>query len=89
MLFATAGRRFVWLNLDEHISWTALWRTTKWPFKKVSSKRMFRDNIVPLLAEVSHLTIRDVDRAEMFNTFFISVYNTADGRRNPSDLKFL
>lgn len=67
VLFATAGRRFVWLKLHEHPSCTALWWTTKWPFKKVSSKRIFRDNISPLLDEV---TIRDVDGAEMFNCFF-------------------
>lgn len=89
MLFATAGRRFVWLNLYDLVSWTALWWTTKWPFKKVISKRIFRDNIDPLLAEVSLLTIRDVDRAEMFNAFFTSVYNTTDGPRDPSDLKSL
>lgn len=37
-LAATAGKRFVWLKLDEHPSWTALWWKTKWLFKKVSSK---------------------------------------------------
>lgn len=65
MLFATARRRFVWLKLDEHSGWTTLWWTTKWHFKKVSSRRMFRDNMVPLLDEVSHLTNRDVDSRDI------------------------
>lgn len=82
MLFAPAGRRFLWLNLDEHPSWTALWWTTKWRFKKINSQRMFSNNIIPLLDEVSHLTIRDVDRAEMFNAVFTSIYNSTDGPRD-------
>lgn len=29
MLFATAGKRFVWLKHNEHPSWAALWWMTK------------------------------------------------------------
>ncbi|KAK4816746.1 hypothetical protein QYF61_022298 [Mycteria americana] len=43
------------------------------------SKRRIRDNTGPLLDEVSHLTSRDVDKVEMFNAFFTSVFNTDDG----------
>lgn len=32
-----------------------------------------------LLEEVGHLTNRDVDKAEMFNASFTSVFNTDDG----------
>lgn len=81
MLFASAGRRFVWLKLDEHPDWTTLWWTTKWPFKKINSKRMFGDNISPSLDEVTHLTVRDVDRAEILDAFFTS--NSTDGPREP------
>ncbi|KAK4831728.1 hypothetical protein QYF61_018858 [Mycteria americana] len=47
--------------------------------KYVNSNRRFRDNIGLLLDEVSHLTNRDVEKAEMFNTFFASVFNSDDG----------
>lgn len=49
---------------------------------------MFRDYIGPLLDDVSYLTVRDVDRAEMFNAF-LPLSITADGPRDPSDLKAL
>ncbi|KAK4814376.1 hypothetical protein QYF61_017872 [Mycteria americana] len=42
-------------------------------------KRRIRDNIDLLLDDVSHLTNRDVDKAEMFNAFFASVFSTRDG----------
>ncbi|KAK4808482.1 hypothetical protein QYF61_005799 [Mycteria americana] len=42
-----------------------------------------RDNIGLLLDEVSHVTNRDVDKAEMFKAFFTSVFNTNDGPWNP------
>ncbi|GAB0206495.1 mitochondrial enolase superfamily member 1 [Grus japonensis] len=51
--------------------------------KYVNSKRRTRDNIGPLLDEVGHLTNRDVDKAEMFNAFFASVFNTSDGPWDP------
>ncbi|GAB0206466.1 mitochondrial enolase superfamily member 1 [Grus japonensis] len=51
--------------------------------KYVNSKRRTRDNIGPLLDEVGHLTNRDVGKAEMFNAFFASVFNTSDGPWDP------
>ncbi|KAK4807113.1 hypothetical protein QYF61_018454 [Mycteria americana] len=51
--------------------------------KSINSKRRTRDNIGPLLDEVGHLTNGDVDKAEMFNAFFASVFNTDDGPWDP------
>ncbi|KAK4810960.1 hypothetical protein QYF61_014432 [Mycteria americana] len=51
--------------------------------KYVNSKRRIRDNIGPLLDEVGHLTNRDVDKAETFNAFFASVFNTDNGSWDP------
>lgn len=48
-------------------------------FNYVNSKSRIRDNIGPLLDRVSHLTDRDIDKAEMFNAFCTSVFNTSDG----------
>jgi len=47
-------------------------------FKHVNSRRRIRDDIGLLLDEVGHLTNRDVDKAEMFNVFFTSVFNPGD-----------
>lgn len=47
--------------------------------KYANSKRKIRDNTGPLLDDVGHLTNRDIDKAEMFNAFFASVFNTGDG----------
>ncbi|KAK4828562.1 hypothetical protein QYF61_027531 [Mycteria americana] len=52
-------------------------------FKYVNSKRRTRANIGVLLDEVGHLKNRDVDKAEMFNAFFTSVFNTNDGPGDP------
>ena len=46
-------------------------------------RRRIRDNIGPLIDEVSRLTNRDVDKAEMFNATFFSVFNTNDGPWDP------
>ncbi|KAK4807141.1 hypothetical protein QYF61_018482, partial [Mycteria americana] len=51
--------------------------------KSINSKRRTRDNIGLLLDEVGHLTNRDVDKAETFNAFFASVFNTNDGPWDP------
>ena len=48
-------------------------------FKYLNSKRQARKCVGPLLDEHGHLTNRDIDKAEMFNTFFTSVFNTDDG----------
>ena len=47
--------------------------------KYVNSKRQARNNIGPLLDKHGHLTNRDIDKAETFNDFFTSVFNTDDG----------
>ncbi|KAK4829339.1 hypothetical protein QYF61_003266 [Mycteria americana] len=44
-----------------------------------------RDNIGPSLDEGGHLTNRDVDKAETFNIFIASVFNTDDGPWDPWD----
>ncbi|KAK4807096.1 hypothetical protein QYF61_018437 [Mycteria americana] len=53
-------------------------------FKYVNSKRGSKENISPLLDEVGHLTNRDEDKAETFNAFLASVFNTSYG---PWDLQ--
>jgi len=47
-------------------------------FKYVNNQRRIRDNIGLLLDEISHLTNRDTEKAEMFNAFFASVFSTDD-----------
>ena len=56
--------------------------------KSVQSERRIRDNIGLLLDEVDHLTNRDIDKAEMFNAFFASVFNTDDGPWDPQSPVF-
>ncbi|GAB0181631.1 mitochondrial enolase superfamily member 1 [Grus japonensis] len=53
-------------------------------FKYVNNKRRTRENIGSLLNENGHLTNRDIDKAEMFNAFFASVFNTDDRLWDPS-----
>lgn len=45
------------------------------------SNRKCKNNIGQLQDEDGHLTNRDKDRAELFNTFFAVVFNTDDGPR--------
>ncbi|GAB0208000.1 mitochondrial enolase superfamily member 1 [Grus japonensis] len=52
-------------------------------FKYVNNKRRTRDNIGSLLDENGHLTNRDIDKAEMFNAAFASVFNTDDRLWDP------
>ncbi|KAK4807129.1 hypothetical protein QYF61_018470 [Mycteria americana] len=52
-------------------------------YDSVILKRRTKDNIGPLLDEVGHLTNGDVDKAETFNAFFASVFNTNDGPWDP------
>ncbi|GAB0179481.1 mitochondrial enolase superfamily member 1 [Grus japonensis] len=52
-------------------------------FKYVNNKRRTRDNIGSLLDENGHLTNRDIDKAETFNAFFASVFNTDDRLWDP------
>lgn len=54
-------------------------------FRYVNGKRRNRANIYlmrMILEEDSHLTIKDIDKAEMFNAFFTSVFNTDNGPWN-------
>ena len=55
--------------------------------KYVNSKRRRigddDDNVGLLLDEASHLTNKDIDKAEMFNAFFTSVFNMNDGAWDP------
>ncbi|GAB0196742.1 hypothetical protein GRJ2_002139500 [Grus japonensis] len=53
-------------------------------FKYVNNKRRTRENIGSLLDKNGHLTNRDIDKAETFNAFFASVFNTDDGLWDPS-----
>ncbi|GAB0188707.1 mitochondrial enolase superfamily member 1 [Grus japonensis] len=52
-------------------------------FKYVNNKRRTREHIGLLLDENGHLTNRDIDKAETFNAFFASVFNTDDGLWDP------
>lgn len=45
-------------------------------FKYINGKRQMRNNTGPLQDEDGHLTNRDRDKAEVFNTFFASVFST-------------
>ncbi|GAB0202528.1 mitochondrial enolase superfamily member 1 [Grus japonensis] len=56
-------------------------------FKYVNNKRRTRENIGLLLNKNGHLTNRDIDKAETFNAFFASVFNTDDGLWDPSCLE--
>ncbi|TRZ14703.1 hypothetical protein HGM15179_012407 [Zosterops borbonicus] len=55
--------------------------TIKSFFKYINGKRQHRSNISLLQDEDGHLTNRDMDKAEVFNAFFSSVFNTDDGSR--------
>lgn len=52
-------------------------------FKYVNSKRRIRGNIGLLLDEVGNFTNNGVVKAETFNAFFASVFNTNDGPWGP------
>ncbi|GAB0205816.1 hypothetical protein GRJ2_003047200 [Grus japonensis] len=56
-------------------------------FKYVNNKRKTRENIGSLLDKNGHLTNRDIDKAETFNAFFASVFNTDDGLWDPRCLE--
>lgn len=42
----------------------------------VNSKRRTRDNVGLLLDEDGHITNRDAEAVEMFNAFFVSIFNS-------------
>ena len=47
-------------------------------FKNINGKRRSKENVGPILVEDGHLTNRDEEKAEAFNTFFASVFNNTD-----------
>jgi len=44
-------------------------------FKYISSKRKTRNNVGPLLNEVSDLMTENIEKAELLNAFFASVFS--------------
>jgi len=48
-------------------------------FNYISSKRKARDNVGPLLNEVSVLVTEDAEKAELLNAFFASVFGAKTG----------
>lgn len=50
--------------------------------KYVNTIRRTRENICSLPDENGHLTHRDIDKAEMFNALFASVFNADNGLWN-------
>ena len=48
----------------------------KGSFKYVNSKGKTREDVSPLLSEVSALVTGDTEKAEVLNSFFASVFNT-------------
>lgn len=46
--------------------------------KHINSKMNIGHNIGPFFDEVIYLTNRDIGKAEIFNAFFTSVFNTDD-----------
>lgn len=62
-------------------SWPGLWGTIKSFFKCINDSRQCKNNISPLQDEGGCLTNGDMDKAEMFNVFFASVFNTGNGAR--------
>ena len=48
-------------------------------FKCSNNKRKTRENFGSLLDENGHLTNKDTNKAETFNAFFVSLFNTDDG----------
>lgn len=55
--------------------------------KSINSKRRSRDKIFPLVGENDHLRNIDMDKAEIFNVFFISVFNTDNRTWDPQSLE--
>ncbi|KAJ7414510.1 hypothetical protein WISP_84040 [Willisornis vidua] len=47
----------------------------------MNGKRQYRNIIIRLEDEDVHLTNRDRDKAEVFDAFFASIFNTDDGPR--------
>lgn len=52
-----------------------MWETKKRFLKYINGKRQCRNNNSFLQDEDGHITNRDMDKAEVFNAFFASVFN--------------
>lgn len=79
MLLAIVGRKFSKLNKNQNCP--EMWRTVKTLFKYINGKRQ-HSNIIDLLQDADdHLPNRDRGKAEVFNMFFASIFNTNDGPR--------
>lgn len=52
-----------------------MWGKIKRLIKYINSKRQCRNNTGPLQNDSGHLTNSDIDKAEVFNAFFASVFN--------------
>ena len=83
------GRKLVWPKPNLSQSWPHLWGTIKsfccccLFLRYVNRKRRTKENIGPLLDGEGHLTDKDIGKAETFNAFFASVFNTYDGLWDP------
>jgi len=51
--------------------------------QKFNSERRTKENVVPLLDEVGHLTKMDKDKMEKFNAFSTSVFKANGGVWDP------
>lgn len=56
-------------------------------FSCISSKRKSRGNLGPLLNEVGTLVVEDTKKAELLNTFFVSVFTDNAGLQEEQTLK--
>ena len=53
-------------------------------FNYISSKRITRENVGPLLNEVSALVMEDAEKAELLNAFIASVFSARLALRHTS-----
>lgn len=71
MLLPTVGRKFLWSKLSWSWSCQSCGGQKKRFFKSINGKRQCENSISPF----QHLTNRDRDKAEVFSTSFVSVFN--------------
>jgi len=56
-------------------------------FNYISSKRITRENVGPLLNEVSALVMEGTENAELLNVFFASVFSAKAGPQASQSLE--